>query len=194
MPNWVYNQVTIEGPLAEVERFQEQAGRKYSKQYKDTQTGELETVQSDVVLSFENFVPAPKGVEHDWYEWNIENWHTKWDACRPMIGELERHADGVARLDYQFDTAWGEPEAVFRAMAEQFPALEFDITYNEEQGWGGHYHGKDGVLSQTEKWDIPSSHEEKQQRNGQCHCEYMEDLETYYMFDDCPKKKEEVSA
>jgi hypothetical protein len=175
MPNWVYNKVTIEGPLAEVERFQQQAN-------------------TDQVLSFETFVPSPGEDNPNWYEWNIKNWGTKWDACRPMVGELERHADGVARLEYEFETAWAEPEPVFRAMAEQFPALVFDITYNEEQGWGGEYHGSGGELSRTEEWDIPSSHEEKERRNGQCYCDYMEDLETEFMFDDCPKKMALVSA
>lgn len=190
MPNWVYNKATIEGPLAEVERFQEQAGRKYTRTLK--QDGDVETVETDKVLSFHNFVPSPDDDSYDWYTWNIKNWDTKWDACRPMVGELEKHADGVGHLEYEFDTAWQEPESVFRAMVKQFPGLVFDITYNEEQGWGGHYYGKDGVLSRTEEWSIPESHEEKIERNGNCHCEYSE--QTEWMFDDCPKKKEKVTV
>jgi hypothetical protein len=193
MPNWVYNQVTVGGKLSEVERFQQQAGRKYTRQYKHPGEEKVEMIETDQVLSFHNFLPTPDDDTYDWYDWNIANWDTKWDACRPMIGEIERHPDGYCLLEYEFDTAWGQPERVFQAMVEQFPALEFDISYNEEQGWGGHYSGKDGVLSHTEEWSIPESHEEKEQRNGQCHCEYMEDSETKYMFDDCPKKMALVS-
>ena len=63
----------------------------------------------------------------NWYDWSIENWGTKWDACRPE--ELDA-SDGEWRV--RFDTAWSPAEPVLQAMSEQFPELEFVATFDEE--------------------------------------------------------------
>jgi hypothetical protein len=39
----------------------------------------------------------------NWYEWSIDNWGTKWDACEPEV-----HIFG-AQILIDFNTAWGRP-------------------------------------------------------------------------------------
>ena len=75
-----------------------------------------------VVGFFEEFVPFPP--EHGWdYDWCIEHWGVKWDACE-VSGE-----DG----DYNFNTPWGPPTAFYDVMTE----LGFKVkALYEELGMG----------------------------------------------------------
>ncbi len=60
------------------------------------------------------------------YEWCIENWGAKWNACRVSI--LERSAD-VAKIS--FDTAWSPPVKVIYALAKRFPSFCFTLDFFE---------------------------------------------------------------
>ena len=57
----------------------------------------------------------------DWYEWSIENWGTKWDACDPEIGETT----------IIYDTAWSPSLPVIETLAAKFPQLTFTYQYFE---------------------------------------------------------------
>jgi hypothetical protein len=61
-----------------------------------------------------------------WYNWNVANWGTKWNAYDISILE-----DGVL----QFDTAWSPPEPIFVTLSEKYPELEFEAKSFDE-GWG----------------------------------------------------------
>jgi hypothetical protein len=110
----------------------------------------------DMDLSFLNFV-RPLHTEMDWYndtgwyQWNINNWGCKWDAGRVDILE-----NVSRRITYYFETAWAPPEFVFKAMAEQYPELDFLLWYEEEQGWGGELIAKNGVAVQGKTWEAPT--------------------------------------
>lgn len=45
-----------------------------------------------------------------WYEWCIDHWGTKWNACHTGRGSLE------------FETAWAHPEGWFTRLEEIMPA------------------------------------------------------------------------
>jgi hypothetical protein len=187
MPNWVYNKMTVTGSKPDLEAFAKKASEQRPEGARPSD------------LSFWNFVrPADSELveyhETGWYDWNIKHWGTKWDACDAEAGDIERQADDDFSLDYEFSTAWADPKEVFEAMVSQHPELSFSVTCNEEQGWGIEYWGEKGELTVTDKWNIPETHEERESRFGQCYCEIMDDLDTNYMFDDCPKKKEKVTV
>jgi hypothetical protein len=142
-------------------------------------------------LSFWNFI-SPSDLSHyqdNWYEWNLENWGTKWDAADPEITD-----ESEGRVTYSFRTAWSPPTPIFEEIVRQYPGLYFDIKCVEEQGWGVEYDGIDGDLVQTYRWDIPDSHKESMERTGECQCDWMDDTESEYMHDDCPRKREKVTA
>lgn len=68
-----------------------------------------------------------------WYKWNCQHWGSKWDACdtRIMVDEADR-------LTLEFDTAWSPPVPVVETMLEQYPELDFELSYVEEgMGFAG---------------------------------------------------------
>ena len=125
MPNWCINnfrvttdsseesRVSLKNFLREnhpktCEKFESEADRETS--------GEL---------TFWGACPRPESEEENWYDWNIENWGTKWDIS------AELQVDNEDELCYQFDSAWGPPIAWFRKVAEKYTLLSFFIEYEE---------------------------------------------------------------
>jgi len=57
----------------------------------------------------------------DWYEWALEYWGTKWDACETYINDNSIY----------FDTAWTPCTLVIQKLAELYPWLEIEHSYFE---------------------------------------------------------------
>jgi hypothetical protein len=129
-----------------------------------------------------------------WYNWNIRNWGTKWDANDECLNtELSELDDSLNNsLSYSFSTAWSPAEGAFRAMTEQHPELTFEFHCEEEQGWGVVFDGQDGSLSVSKEWDIPQSHADyvELDREDSCSCGNSEDEDEWYP--DCPRPSVEV--
>lgn len=68
-----------------------------------------------------------------WYEWDIQNWGSKWNAC----GYCE-DTDYSRNTDYlEFETAWSAPIPVIEKLAKDYPDVTFihrwadeDLGYN----------------------------------------------------------------
>jgi hypothetical protein len=130
----------------------------------------------------------------DWYDWNVREWGTKWDAGQD---ELENDLDKLEANDtlvYRYETAWSIPEPVMRAMVEQHPELTFHFECEEEQGWGAEFEGNDGELSTTKEWDIPSSHADYVERGNEDSCSCQHNEEEEYWYDDCPDKQKDFEV
>jgi hypothetical protein len=169
MPNWVYNRMTITGGS-------DNALEQIAESLKgDRGDGEI----SD--LTFQRIIPRPIE-EEDWYNWNIANWGTKWDAS-----DITVSADEGA-LHYTFSTAWSPPEPIYAAISNANPELEFRFVYEEEQGWGASIEAKAGILTKIKEWDIPISHAEIVERGGECYCEHAVDQ----MYKDCYAEQAKV--
>lgn len=57
-----------------------------------------------------------------WYEWCIDKWGTKWNACESTIGN-----------DYlEFDTAWDAPIPIIAELSRRFPELIFCLEWSDE--------------------------------------------------------------
>jgi Ferredoxin-like domain in Api92-like protein len=66
----------------------------------------------------------------DWYEWNVNNWGTKWDIDN---GYSEPTAQGRFTISLSFNTAWAPPVRWYEKMSE----LGFDIkAFYLEEGMG----------------------------------------------------------
>lgn len=210
MPNWVANRVSISGTEQDLKRFIDQANAVPNTLSVDDELSEDGT-KKEVILSFANFIAPPQeaidsGEYHEthgfskgnptgqtannWYNYNVREWGTKWDVS--YTSYVETNADGDSSTAvYSFDTAWSPPEPVFRAMVEQYPELQFDIWWEEEQGYGAELVGEAGELSVVREWDIPSSHADYLEKDGEpdgCVCHWDDDKENWY--DDCPGKTE----
>lgn len=77
----------------------------------------------------------------DWYEWCINNWGTKWNACEPYVSDNF----------IEFETAWSFAEPIVRKLSEKFPNIAFNVEYADEDM--GHNCGKltfrNGEIVQT---------------------------------------------
>lgn len=197
MPNWVYNFANISGKTEELKSFIT----------KSTEPRPYENgLAEDRMFSFWNFVAPPEdrldeyfgihgwadgeqkgNTDTNWYNWNNENWGTKWDAGDTYLAEMDENADGTASIHISFQTAWSIPEPVMRAMVEQHPELRFEFSCEEEQGWGADFVGENGEMEETKSWEIPNSHADYVDRDNEdgCACSWQEDEDDWYA--DCPK-------
>jgi hypothetical protein len=111
MPNWCDNCATI------------------SNQDK-TKIDELEKVLADKDNQqiFQHLRPRPESEEENWYDWNINNWGTKWDITPH---HWEREDDNTITLN--FDSAWSPPTTLYEYLEE----TGWEITaYYHEGGMG----------------------------------------------------------
>ena len=203
MPNHVFNSLYVKGDPESVKKFFTTAKMTYTQTYVDWEkpspTAQLFTKTIDSDFSFRAFVQPPSedyddyftptgGLIQSWYNWNIDNWGTKWDAYDVYVDLEGCHAS--------FTTAWSPPTPVFEAIIKQFPELSFTFRYEEGEGWGGELHAKDGVITYETRWDIPNSHAENEAIDRVCNCVDEDDPE--YWYKDCPKAveaaKESVDA
>lgn len=166
MPNWVFNNLTIEGNPESITELKNQVSAPYVMPVESN--GDLAfTVNDQEVNSAFSFwnVIRPTDMEaypkqpvrsaldvndpnwwadtielaktdNSWYSWNNRNWGTKWDASDAELVAEESNGDNLV-LYYKFETAWSYPEAVITKLSEQYPNLLFTLEYEEEQGWGG---------------------------------------------------------
>ena len=61
----------------------------------------------------------------DWYDWSIENWGTKWNACNNIY--LEEHPNEIC-----FDTAWGNVSDLIAKLSEMYPENKFTYEFADE--------------------------------------------------------------
>lgn len=189
MANWVYNSMTVSGPEEVLTRFIEKMSQpRPNGVLQEDGSYAIETKEDETpsALSFWNAV-APTDLQNyfdgtNWYYWNINNWGTKWDAG--MV-ETDRYSKDSAY--YTFETAWGAPEAFYKAVSEQWPDLDFSVTWEEEQGFGEEFDMKNGEIKVLRTWDIPESHQDfvDQDKEDQCICTWSKDEEEW--FEDCPR-------
>lgn len=174
MPNWVYNSVMIDGDGAEVVEL----------------ACKLVGAEGDEMspFSFSKIVPPPASEEYadaGWYNWNINNWGTKWSACNPRVSV--QRTGGEYLLEAFFDTAWDLPRGVMAALAAMCAERGLTLSWygEEEQGWSEEWSNDDGWFRCVEKLDIPSSHADYVSRDKSCTCEFSVYRELW--FDDCPQ-------
>lgn len=204
MPNWVFNNLHLEGSAEDLQKVKAQLNAPYTRG--------SETF-SNPVISFWNIVRPPEdkieeyeGVHgfadgkrqgdspFNWYNFNNREWGTKWDVAvydnakysETQLNEEEGH------LHYSFQTAWSPPLAVIEALSLQHPELEITLNYEEEQGWGGEIYWDKTGSTVLEEYDIPDSHQDYVDRDneGGCACAYSEDEDDWYS--DCPKANKPI--
>jgi Ferredoxin-like domain in Api92-like protein len=181
MPNWCYNSLTIEGSKEDISAIKTQLNKPFTRQHDQwnpaTQQMELsDTTYTNPVFAFWNII-APTNIEiynlqkdpnHDdsiidfkgdnWYDWNVRNWGTKWDVAvrdgedYPET-ELLVEEDWSDRLGYRFNTAWSPPLQAIETLSAQYPNVEFNLSYEEETGWGGEYLFIDGNGTEIESYE-----------------------------------------
>ena len=74
----------------------------------------------------------------DWYDWSIENWGTKWNAC-------DVHVDDENQV-IEFETAWSMPDGVLKEVCKYTPLrVEYaDENMGSNCGMEDYYLDEDG--------------------------------------------------
>ena len=65
---------------------------------------------------------------HDWYDWSITNWNTKWNSDFTTVEGIE-----AKKVTIRFCSAWSPPLPVIRALSKKFPAMLFSLAYEQSQ-------------------------------------------------------------
>jgi len=213
MPNHVFNKVTIQGDEQDLLRLKKVLAMPQGIQLSKGEFEQLcfnfhSLITPDITIWDEyngKILKETKSLEesllfqgNDWYDWNVRNWGTKWNAYDVEI------EDGTSTLKcyltYTFSTAWSPPEGVIRALAKKIEELNFKLQFNwefeEEQGWGGEYGFTRGEgLGLVDEYDIPSCHQDYVDRGkvSNCMCSWLSDSPDDW-FSDCPGKNDAIKA
>lgn len=150
MPNWCTNVLVIEGEADEIKQFR--------------------SVWSNAEYPlFNDFVPIPQEEQENWYDWNIENWGTKWDLTEDTVVIEESDS----RLRLEFNTAWAPPTQWLTSVAQKYPDLTFVVSYYEEGvGFAGFAVFREGVKISDVIFELGDLDEYESHYNNQ---EYTED-------------------
>jgi hypothetical protein len=85
--------------------------------------------EEDGLLS--RFYPMPSKITLEasanpkWYSWRCDNWGTKWDVT------IDGENSSDCEVFLSFDSAWAPPLAWLKVVAEQYPSLEFSMSFEE---------------------------------------------------------------
>ena len=113
MPNWCSNTIEIEGTKEQINAFvsflDEQNGKEWFTFFKPT---------------------PPELKEEGWYEWNIENWGTKWNCDAQDWVKVENPSADESSITFWFDSAWSPPTALYEFI-EATSTLNIKASYNE---------------------------------------------------------------
>jgi hypothetical protein len=109
MPNWCSNRATITGPSPVID--------------------EIRAILEDPEGELLNWmVPQPNFEgDSDWYQWNVNNWGTKWDITDVYID----NADEPDSIEFSFSSAWAPPVEAFTTWAFGDGRVQFSLEYWE---------------------------------------------------------------
>lgn len=124
MPNWCNNGITLRhADPAMIDRAQHSKG--LLMEFLPTPDALLETVAGsfgDSEKQRELEAQQARNIDQfgakDWYDWNIQNWGTKWDF---QLENVERVDENT--LTAAFDTAWSPPIGAYERLME----MDFEI-------------------------------------------------------------------
>ena len=92
------------------------------------------------------------------YGWETNNWGVKWGACEVMLD----HNDPES-VSYRFDTPWGPPTEFLEKVAEDWPSLRFEMSYEEfGMGFAGEMVFEEGTLIHESNREIEDDYEEEE--------------------------------
>jgi len=88
------------------------------------------------------------------YTWESRHWGCKWGGC-----DTQLISSGSGSLQYDFSTPWGPPIEFFEKISQDWPTLNFMLSY-EEPGMG--FRGE----SHWEKGSLVFEHSEEYEEDG----------------------------
>ena len=146
MPNWCLNTVEFEGSTQQIETVRKAAesGELFHSLYpmpqalEDTVNGS-ESAKPDWQKQTSGQLKMAHGADN-WYDWNIQNWGTKWDTSQVYIDSVNTDDPDYSTITLSFDTAWSPPIRFYEELFEQMnvdcedmgdPTFHIRATYYE---------------------------------------------------------------
>lgn len=144
MPNWCLNTVEFIGSPSQVEQIrkavEEEDGLFQSlvpmpQALEDTVNGS-ENAKPDWQKKNSAKLKKEHGADN-WYDWNINNWGTKWDAAESCIDDIaiDWLNPKSSSIQISFETAWSPPTRFYDELLDKMTAKgkDFSIyaTYHE---------------------------------------------------------------
>ncbi|MEM2174133.1 MAG: hypothetical protein QXI58_00710 [Candidatus Micrarchaeia archaeon] len=94
------------------------------------------------------------GYNQGGYDWCLENWGTKWDACN-----VELIIDDDYYLFYRFETAWSPPIPIIIELSKKFPDLWFQLRFFERgMGFCGIINVRNGEIEEKVELSYYGTH------------------------------------
>lgn len=132
MPNWTYNNLQFIGKTEDNVKQLQTMLKSDDNEFDFNNVIPMPNELSDTVSGSENAKPewqkeqskklkAKYGADN-WYDWSINNWGTKWNACNTEV-ELNENV-----LNYTFETAWDAPREIVRALEHMKETILKDIS------------------------------------------------------------------
>jgi len=173
MPNWCDNQVRINGPKKEIEKFVKLIGKKepnfdfnlfipYPDEFKklddEAKNWEKEAEEFRRQGKEVDYSKQPSdGYNQGGYQWCIQNWGTKWNVEK----ECEWDNTDERGIKLIFQTAWSPPEPVISAISEKFPKLTLTLEYESlESSYAGYYVAKAGDVLEESCYEFDEEEDE----------------------------------
>ena len=179
MPNWCWNNLEVTGDEIQLREFVEKSencpeGSEFTfngtypmpEEFKEIKTGAYtdengeshrrwrEIDGKSIPVSDKEMKQLKEKYGSDnWYDWNIANWGTKWDACESEIGNNDINFFSVS-----FQTAWSPPIGWIDNIMQDFPDLCFELEYDEPgMCFGGLLQAQYKVTWEDAHWETNSA-------------------------------------
>jgi len=133
MPNWCDNRISITGPNALINKISMTVNAEEGilnvinpipAELKDSVSGS-ESAKPDWQKKQSKELIKKYGYDN-WYDWCLNNWGTKWDACDV---EIDYYDD--SQIEMRFNTAWSPPEPICKRLREMFDDIHVSWFYDE---------------------------------------------------------------
>ncbi len=128
MPNWCINTLTVSSENSDDLKkflFENKNGKDQLLDF-----NKVIMLPEEILYSKSNLTDNEKKIlkqkygADNWYDWQINNWGTKWNASNVDIIMDEK-------LYYNFDTAWSPPEPWFYKLVKKYPNIDMHLEYEE---------------------------------------------------------------
>lgn len=127
MPNWCNNNFAITGDIDSIKPVWEEMQK--TKEFLNVIVPQPDNIFKGNLGATEREECAEQGIPN-WYDWNIENWGTKWDVDIEGF-EFWDNGDGTATISGWFDSAWSPPINAYETLAGDMDSCVIECSYYE---------------------------------------------------------------
>lgn len=142
MPNWCYNNLTVDGTREGVNNFltaitnedgaydmtipypcpeELQINARFLSADDGTDDEETAALRKQFAENYKKYGAR------NWYDWQIDNWGTKW---APNVEDHYIQNNGKS-VQFSMESAWAPPTNLIKKLSEKFPTLQFVLSYDE---------------------------------------------------------------